>query len=190
MDIPGKCSDSGSQHEDSHMMHISRSAVYLTCAAATSEGAPSGMAAVGCNDAACQRAGRVLERSLTFPCLLDASALPVMKAHQQSRSRSRRFRGLLHCSWQIGADHLVALHEFGGVYAGLVFLKDRSQDCCLLSEVVRPRECLVAVRANVRSFLSVSSNMSKHSMSVAAMILRCGGGRVDDERTVSNALSV
>jgi hypothetical protein len=45
---------------------------------------------------------------------------------------------------------------------------DDSRDCRLLCKVVRPRECLVAVRANVRSFLSMSANMSTHSMSVAA----------------------
>jgi hypothetical protein len=119
------------------MTRISRSAFYLTCAAATSEGVPSGMAAVGCNGVACRRAERVLEHSWTSPCLLGASAPLARKAHQQNQSHSRRSQDLLRCSWQTGAGHLVALHGFGDVCTGLVCMEmiaETAAYCARLSD--------------------------------------------------------
>jgi exopolysaccharide biosynthesis protein len=42
----------------------------------------------------------------------------------------------------------------------------------ILCKIVRPRKCLVAIRANIGPLLSVCSNMSKRRTSVAAINVR------------------
>lgn len=96
-------------------MSVSSPACHITSAAATSEGAPSGREAAGCNDVAYRRVGRAREHSWTCPCLLGASARLEKTSRQQTQSHSRHSQALLRCSFRKVAGHLAALHEFGDV---------------------------------------------------------------------------
>lgn len=125
------------KHNEQQTMGISFPACYLTSAAATSEGAPSGMEAAGCNDVACRRVERAPEHLWTCPCLLGASARLEKTARQRSQSHSRRSQALLRCSCRKVAGHLAALHEFGDACRELAVIEVMAETvayCARLSD--------------------------------------------------------